>query len=73
MVNNIKIEPPKKKNKNNPIQNPTSAPMSQEETKTILMKVTPDKHAQIKAFAAERGMTIKQLILHLFDNNRGDI
>ncbi|MCP3700025.1 MAG: hypothetical protein GY920_15945 [Aliivibrio sp.] len=73
MVNNIKIEPPKKKNKNNPIQNPTAVPMSQEETKTILMKVTPDIHAQIKSFAAERGMTIKQLILYLFNNERGDL
>ena len=66
----VKIAPPQA-----PTQSVTEAPASSkasssEETKNIQFKVTPDKHIEIKSFAAERGLSLKEFFLKLYENER---
>ncbi|ALR95820.1 hypothetical protein AT730_24730 (plasmid) [Vibrio alginolyticus] len=66
----VKIAPPSA-----PAQSVTETPASSkasssEETKNIQFKVTPSKHIEIKSFAAERGLTLKELFLKLYENER---
>ena len=66
----VKIAPPTVST-----QSATDAPASSKassanETKNIQFKVTPVKHIEIKSFAAERGLSLKDLFIKLYENER---
>lgn len=44
-----------------------------EETKTLIIKLTPARHSEIKSHAADKGMSIKAMLLDLFDKDRGGL
>lgn len=69
----VAIPPRKKTTKADASEKPASNGLSDSaETKTLVIKLTPARHAEIKAFASERGISIKGLFLELFDRERGD-
>ncbi|GIU51701.1 hypothetical protein TUM4438_42240 [Shewanella sairae] len=70
MNTKVKISPPNSK-AISPTEMPASARTSSSvETKNIQFKVSPQRHNEIKSYAAERGLSIKDLFLKLFDENR---
>ncbi|EIK4811108.1 hypothetical protein EM61_020275 [Vibrio parahaemolyticus] len=66
----VKIAPPTKQTQTATDTPASSKASSAEETKNIQFKVTPVKHIEIKSFAAERGLTLKELFLSLYENER---
>ena len=69
-MNKVKISPPSSA-PSSPTELPASSKLSSsEETKNIQFKVSPSKHIEIKTFAAERGLSMKELFLKLYENER---
>lgn len=69
-MNKVKIAPPSSA-PSSPTELPASSKLSSsEETKNIQFKVSPSKHIEIKTFAAERGLSMKELFLKLYENER---
>lgn len=67
----IKIAPPTKQIPTHVTESPASSKQSStDETKNIQFKVTPDKHIEIKSYAAERGLSLKEFFLSLYENER---
>ena len=69
-MSKVKIAPPTTTPKN-VTETPASSKLSSsEETKNIQFKVTPAKHIEIKSYAAERGLSLKELFLSFYENER---
>lgn len=69
-MSKVKIAPPSGA-PSSPTELPASSKLSSsEETKNIQFKVSPNKHIEIKTFAAERGLSLKNLFLQLYENER---
>ena len=66
----VKIAPPQVASKSVTESPASSKASSSDETKNIQFKVTPSKHIEIKSFAAERGLTLKEMFLKLYENER---
>ena len=48
----------------------SSRASSSDEDKPVQFKVSQNKHAEIKAYAAERSLSLKELFLNLYENER---
>ena len=67
----VKIAPPVKTIPVHVTESPASSKQSSaDEIKNIQFKVTPDKHIEIKSYAVERGLSLKELFLSLYENER---
>ena len=68
--NKVKIAPPSGKPTLVTDMPASSKASSGDETKNIQFKVTPEKHNEIKSYAAERGLSLKELFLSFYENER---